>query len=209
MYHVCFETPKTKTEGVPEGEKNNVPSGINPTYVIPHTHPSLPCIQAGLTEEERRTAQLLQAEFESSGIHLPAADREEVRALLNEVTALETQFSGNVIMKRTGFQVHESELRRQLPPDVIRSVVLPHQPPKQPPGVLTLTTDAAVSNAVLRCVRVCVRVRVRVGWGCGCCWGRGGGRPERLLRWGWAERPQESAMVETCPLTSTPTPPTP
>jgi hypothetical protein len=55
-------------------------------------------------------------------------------------------------MKRTGFQVSEAELARQLPPDVIRSVVLPHQPPHQPAGVLTLTTDAAVSNAVLRCV---------------------------------------------------------
>lgn len=75
-----------------------------------------------------------------------------MRALLNEITALETEFGGNVIMKRSGFQVGEEELRRQLPPDVVRSVVLPHQPPHQPPGVLTLTTDAAVSNAVLRWV---------------------------------------------------------
>jgi len=116
-----------------------------------------------MTEEERRTAQLLKAEFESSGIHLPAAEREEVRALLNEITALETEFGSNVIMKRTGFQVAEAELAEQLPPDVIRSVVLPHQPPHQPPGVQTLTTDAAVSNAVLRCVRfwVCVPACVR------------------------------------------------
>lgn len=64
-----------------------------------------PRMQAGLTEEERRTAQLLKAEFESSGIHLPANEREEVRALLNEITALETEFSSNVIMRRTGFQV--------------------------------------------------------------------------------------------------------
>jgi Zn-dependent oligopeptidase len=79
-----------------------------------------------MTEEERRTAQLLKAEFESSGIHLPADEREEVRALLNEITALETEFGNNVIMKRTGFQVSEADLARQLPPDVIRSVVLPH-----------------------------------------------------------------------------------
>ncbi len=115
-----------------------------------------------MTEEERRTAQLLKAEFESSGIHLPAAEREEVRALLNEITALETEFGSNVIMKRTGFQVAEAELAEQLPPDVIRSVVLPHQPPHQPPGVQTLTTDAAISNAVLRCVFGCACLRACV-----------------------------------------------
>lgn len=75
-----------------------------------------------------------------------------MRALLNEITALETEFGSNLIVRRTGFQVEEAELLRQLPPDVVRSIVLPHQPPHQPPGVLTLTTDAAVANAVLRWV---------------------------------------------------------
>lgn len=74
-----------------------------PSCHNPNPDPKQP--QAGLTEEERRTAQLLKAEFESSGIHLPAAEREGVRALLNEVTALETEFSSNLIMRRTGFQV--------------------------------------------------------------------------------------------------------
>ncbi|KAM3576399.1 hypothetical protein VYU27_001749 [Nannochloropsis oceanica] len=112
-----------------------------------------PLVVATLSEEEKRTAQLLKAEFESSGIHLPAAERQEVRALLNEIISLETMFSNNVILGRRSFQVSKAELIAQMPSDVIQNVILPLQPPHQPSHLLTLTTDTAVSNAVLRYAR--------------------------------------------------------
>lgn len=112
-----------------------------------------PLVAATLSEEEKRTAQLLKAEFESSGIHLPEAERQEVRALLNEITSLETMFSNNVILGRRTFQVSKAELLAQMPAEVTQNVILPLQPPRQPSHLLTLTTDTAVSNAVLRYAR--------------------------------------------------------
>ncbi len=109
-----------------------------------------PLVVEGLNEEEMCTATLLKAEFESSGIHLPEAERHEVRALLNELTGLETLFGNNLILKRRAFQVDKAALLAQMPAEVVESVILPHQPPGQPAHVLTLTTDTAVANAVLR-----------------------------------------------------------
>ncbi|EWM25405.1 mitochondrial intermediate peptidase [Nannochloropsis gaditana] len=112
-----------------------------------------PHVAATLDEEGSRTAQLLKAEFESSGIHLPDLERQEVRALLNEITSLETMFSNNLILGRRSFQVSKSDILAQIPSEIVQNVILPHQPPGQPPHLLTLTTDTAVANAVLRYAR--------------------------------------------------------
>ena len=53
-------------------------------------------------------------------------------------------------MKRQCFQVDRKEVEEQIPPEVLKTVILPLQPPHQDPNLLTLTTDAAVSNAILR-----------------------------------------------------------
>ncbi|KAG5189119.1 putative mitochondrial intermediate peptidase [Tribonema minus] len=51
---------------------------------------------AGFTEEQRRTATLLQSEFERDGIHLPAQERAAIAALQGEILRLETAFNTNI-----------------------------------------------------------------------------------------------------------------
>ena len=52
---------------------------------------------AQMTEEQRRMATLLRAEFERDGIHLPPADRRRVMDTQNEVTRVGMEFQRNLV----------------------------------------------------------------------------------------------------------------
>lgn len=87
-----------------------------------HSHYSSKKSSHLLSEEERRFAVLLQAEFERDGIHLPEHQRDAVRALQNRITGLESSFSYNLVHSRRLFAVHDQNARAVT--DVIPASIL-------------------------------------------------------------------------------------
>lgn len=98
-----------------------------------------------LTEEEQRFATLLQAEFERDGIHLPDAERHEVRELQNHVTRLETLFTENITHSRKFFKANATWVERVVPREVLEL----HVPQgSNDPSTVTLSTDAHIANTM-------------------------------------------------------------
>lgn len=101
-----------------------------------------------LTEEEKRFAMLLKAEFERDGIHLPEAKRLEVRELRNHVTQLETLFTQNITHSKRLYETNASWV------DAVfqRNVLALHvpQPESSNPDLVTLSTDSHLSDTLLQ-----------------------------------------------------------
>lgn len=74
-----------------------------------------------LTEEERRFATLLQAEFERDGIQLPDAQREQVVQLSHSTSQLEGLFSQNIVHSNQKFSVPSTPVKAVLPSTVLRA----------------------------------------------------------------------------------------
>ena len=96
-----------------------------------------------LSEEQRRFAVLLKAEFERDGIHLPDSERERVRQLQSHLTQLETLFQDNITNSpRTFFDVEATSVEQVMPRHVVESFV----PQSGAPGMITLSSDANIAN---------------------------------------------------------------
>lgn len=100
-----------------------------------------------LSEEQRRFAVLLKAEFERDGIHLPDSERERVRQLQSHVTQLETLFQENITNSRKLFDVDASWVEQVMPRHIVEAYV-----PQQSgiPGKITLSSDANIANTLGR-----------------------------------------------------------
>lgn len=95
-----------------------------------------------LSEEQRRFAVLLEAEFERDGIHLSDEKRETVRVLQNHITSLESSFSYNLVHSRKLFDVEHGEAVT----NVIPRPILQQWGVFSKPTTTTTTTLAADSS---------------------------------------------------------------
>ena len=99
-----------------------------------------------LSEEQQRFATLLKAEFERDGIHLPDSERENVRQLQSHITHLETLFQDNITNTRKFFDVEAAWVEDIMPLHVLETYV----PQSGAPGMVTLSTDANISQSLGR-----------------------------------------------------------
>ena len=100
-----------------------------------------------LSEEQRRFAMLLKAEFERDGIHLPDSERERVRQLQSHLTQLETLFQENITNSpRKFFDVDATWVEQVMPRHIVEAYV----PQSGAPGKITLSSDANIANTLGR-----------------------------------------------------------
>ena len=105
-----------------------------------------------MSEEEQRVAKLLQHEFERDGIHLPAEERENVRALVGHITALEGMFNQNITSgSRKLFDVDAHRVEAVIP----RHVLVDHVPQSEESSrfgstKITVSTDNHIANSLLK-----------------------------------------------------------
>jgi intermediate peptidase len=78
-------------------------------------------ILSQLTEEEKRFAVLLRAEFERDGIHLPDQQRDDVRRLQSQLVELETAFSHNLVHSKKHFFAQASLVEAVIPRHVLQA----------------------------------------------------------------------------------------
>ena len=106
---------------------------------------------ADLTEEQRRFAAILRAEFERDGIHLPDDERERLVQLHSHVSGIETLFQQNIQTARNTFEA-EYELVTSIIPDeiVFGATGGPDAVPSDPDGMITLETHTHVANTLGR-----------------------------------------------------------
>jgi intermediate peptidase len=107
---------------------------------------SSPDIFLNLSEEQQRFANLLKAEFERDGIHLPDSERDHVCQLQSHVVQLESLFQENITNSRKLFDVEAAWVEEIMPRDVLEAYV----PQSGAPGKVTLSTDAQISNTLGR-----------------------------------------------------------
>jgi mitochondrial intermediate peptidase len=100
-----------------------------------------------LTKEDVRFRQLLQSEFERDGIHLPDEQREQVRALVNEITELESAFQHNLVHGPPTLVACDAQKVLSIVP---LSVLQAHGGGKENGTVLVPVQAAAVVQTVLR-----------------------------------------------------------
>ncbi|ETV78392.1 hypothetical protein, variant 1 [Aphanomyces astaci] len=99
-------------------------------------------LMATFTEEQRRVALLLRAEFERDGIHLDANGRANVISLQNDITRLSSEFQHNITTVREHIRVPQSALK-DLPASYMRHCSV------QGSSVL-VPTDSHVMHAIMK-----------------------------------------------------------
>ena len=107
---------------------------------------------SNFSEEERRMATLLKAEFERDGIHLRPPERKQVQTLQNALTELESAFSTNIITKRKLFRVSPAlEVHSIIPPHILNSVIPTQQPNNTfDDDSVMVSSDAQIANTLLK-----------------------------------------------------------
>ena len=125
-------------------------------------HQSSSSSSSCLSEEDRRFAMLLQAEFERDGIHLSDADRDAVRALQNQITQLESSFNTNLVQSQHPFavvgenstavtQVIPLPVLQQMGVEVVRTNPQLDDDEQQPPPQLILNNnDSQILQTLLK-----------------------------------------------------------
>jgi intermediate peptidase len=98
-----------------------------------------------LTEEERRFAALLQAEFERDGIHLAEQERENVRRIQNQLIELETAFSHNLVHSKKNFIAPASTVQAVIPRHVLETFGVGGNEDQ-----LELSTDPQIMQTLLK-----------------------------------------------------------
>ena len=101
-----------------------------------------------LSEEQQRFASLLKAEFERDGIHLSIEQRNDVQQLQSHMVQLESLFQQNITNSTHYFNVEAQWVDDVLSRHVIESNI--PQSSTRTPSQVTLSTDASISNALLR-----------------------------------------------------------
>jgi len=78
-------------------------------------------VRPNLSEEDERFCQLLRAEFERDGIHLPQQERQELQQLQMHVTQLETMFNNNLVQSRKDMNIDRAALDGVFHPQYLAS----------------------------------------------------------------------------------------
>jgi len=109
-----------------------------------------------LSEEDKRFAMLLQAEFERDGIHLTEEQREEVRELQNQITQLESSFHHNLLYSEHPFAVKNSAAVTQvIPMQVLQQMGVTIQnsnteEQQQQPQIILNNNDSQILQTLLK-----------------------------------------------------------
>lgn len=99
------------------------------------------------TEEQKRMTQLLKAEFERDGIHLPDDARAEVALKHQQISHLESLFTYNITShQRKIFALPEKDVVGMIPRYLMQQI------PQNDnlPGMVTVSSDDAIVNTILR-----------------------------------------------------------
>jgi mitochondrial intermediate peptidase len=104
-------------------------------------------ILSELSEEEQRFASLLKSEFESEGIHLPAASKEQAQQLQAHVIKLETMFVTNITKYNKLFPIDREAVEQFIPRHVLKAhgAEYPHG---DDGNEIHLTTTSPISNSI-------------------------------------------------------------
>lgn len=100
-----------------------------------------------LGTEEQRFVDLLQAEFERDGIHLPDSEREQVRRIQNHVTDLESLFSQNLIRYNKTFLADAKTVQAVIPRHVLDHFGVPVSNAE---GLLELNDDQQILQTLIK-----------------------------------------------------------
>jgi intermediate peptidase len=101
-----------------------------------------------LTQEERRFAILLKAEFERDGIQLPEAQRLRLQQITNQVTELEGLFQRNIVQYHKTFVSNATHVKDVLPTHVLQTYGITNA---DADGLtLTLTSDPQILQSLIR-----------------------------------------------------------
>lgn len=99
------------------------------------------------TEEERRFVLLLRAEFERDGIHLPEAQRQELRSIQNSITELESLFQNNLMSSRRSFLADARAVTDVLPLQILQAYGMDKI---NDDGQIELVNDQAILQSLLK-----------------------------------------------------------
>jgi len=99
------------------------------------------------TEEQKRMTQLLKAEFERDGIHLPEEVRAEVALKHQHISQLESLFTYNITShKKKLFSLPEKDIVGMIPRYLLQQI----SQDDNLPGMATVSSDDAIVNTILR-----------------------------------------------------------
>lgn len=99
-------------------------------------------------EEDGRLVELLSAEFERDGIHLPDAERDNVRRLVGQVSDLESLFQRNLTLPPPMVELDAAKVGDVIPAHVMSAYGMDPRPNKE--GKLSLPGEMAVLQSLLK-----------------------------------------------------------